>query len=237
MAISKKRQIEITAEIAELTSLNGDFDIEPFSRKTGTMGYRLTREEGEYGKPTFAGFFTIFVHFNGQWVRAYFDYAPNISNKVLTYVKEIYDKNGTKVHEPGRRHRMLFGDNVKMKLVFAELTDELRAKIKRSRATYKDLDSFKSGKLQTLFNDEAVESSNTFNLLMKSKILDRRKFEEKRDPKKKQKIVQKGWRGKAELKTNKNIKPKATVKSEVTSVGPKKKVSGGFKIGRGVSNT
>jgi len=66
---------------------------------------------------------------------------------------------------------------------------------------------------------------------MKSKILDRRKFEEKRDPKKKQKIVQKGWRGKAELKTNKNIKPKTTVKSEVTAV------ASGFKIGRGVSNT
>ena len=49
MAISKKRQKELTADIAELTSLNGDFNIEPFVRKTGTVGYRLTREEGEYG--------------------------------------------------------------------------------------------------------------------------------------------------------------------------------------------
>lgn len=236
MAISKKRQAELTAEIAELTSLNGDFDIEPFIRKTGTIGYRLTREEGEYGKPTFAGFFTIFIFFNEQWVRAYFDYAPNISGKVLTYVKEIYDKNGKRTHEPGRRHRMLFGESVKMKVVFAELTDELKAKIKRSRATYKDLNLYKESKLQTLFNDEAVNSSDVFSQLMKSKILDRRKFEQKRDAKKTNKIVQKGWRGKTEISTNKNFKSKAPVRSEVTTVGPKTKVKGGFKIGRGVKN-
>lgn len=195
MAISKKRQKELTADIAELTSLNGDFNIEPFVRKTGTVGYRLTREEGEYGKPTFPGFFTVFIFFNEQWVRAYFDYAPNISSKVLTYVKEIYDKNGKRTHEPGRRHRMLFGESVKMKLVFAELTDELRAKIKRSRATYKDLNMYKEGKLETLFNDEAVEASDIFSQLMKSKIIDRRKFESKRtSDKPKKKIVQKGWR-------------------------------------------
>ena len=195
MAISKKRQKELTADIAELTSLNGDFNIEPFVRKTGTVGYRLTREEGEYGKPTFPGFFTVFIFFNEQWVRAYFDYAPNISSKVLTYVKEIYDKNGKRTHEPGRRHRMLFGESVKMKLVFAELTDELRAKIKRSRATYKDLNMYKEGKLETLFNDEAVEASDIFSQLMKSKIIDRRKFESKRTSNKSQKkIVQKGWR-------------------------------------------
>lgn len=195
MAISKKRQKELTADIAELTSLNGDFNIEPFVRKTGTVGYRLTREEGEYGKPTFPGFFTVFIFFNEQWVRAYFDYAPNISSKVLTYVKEIYDKNGKRTHEPGRRHRMLFGESVRMKLVFAELTDELRAKIKRSRATYKDLNMYKEGKLETLFNDEAVESSDIFSQLMKSKIIDRRKFESKRTNNKSQKkIVQKGWR-------------------------------------------
>ena len=195
MAISKKRQKELTADIAELTSLNGDFNIEPFVRKTGTVGYRLTREEGEYGKPTFPGFFTVFIFFNEQWVRAYFDYAPNISSKVLTYVKEIYDKNGKRTHEPGRRHRMLFGESVRMKLVFAELTDELRAKIKRSRATYKDLNMYKEGKLETLFNDEAVESSDIFSQLMKSKIIDRRKFESKRTNSKSQKkIVQKGWR-------------------------------------------
>jgi hypothetical protein len=194
MAISKKRQAEITAEIAQLTSLNGDFDIEPFIRKTGTVGYRLTKEEGEYGKPTFAGFFTILVLFNDQWVRAYFDYAPNISNKVLTYIKEVYDKNGKSVHDPGRRHRMLFGDTVKMKLVFAELTDEMRAKIKRSRATYKDLDSYKRSKIETLFNNEAVDSSNTFNLLMKSKIIDRRKFEQKRSPTQAKKNVQRGFK-------------------------------------------
>ena len=195
MAISKKRQKELTADIAELTSLNGDFDIEPFVRKTGTVGYRLTREEGEYGKPTFPGFFTIFIFFNEQWVRAYFDYAPNISSKVLTYVKEIYDKNGKRTHEPGRRHRMLFGENVKMKLVFAELTDELKAKIKRSRATYKDLNMYKEGKLETLFNDEAVEASDVFSRLMKSKIIDRRKFESKRTSNKSQKkVVQKGLR-------------------------------------------
>ena len=195
MAISKKRQKELTADIAELTSLNGDFNIEPFVRKTGTVGYRLTREEGEYGKPTFPGFFTVFIFFNEQWVRAYFDYAPNISSKVLTYVKEIYDKNGKRTHEPGRRHRMLFGQSVKMKLVFAELTDELRAKIKRSRATYKDLNMYKEGKLETLFNDEAVEASDIFSQLMKSKIIDRRKFESKRTSNKSQKkIVQKGWR-------------------------------------------
>ena len=178
-----------------MTSLNGDFDIEPFVRKTGTVGYRLTREEGEYGKPTFPGFFTVFIFFNEQWVRAYFDYAPNISSKVLTYVKEIYDKNGKRTHEPGRRHRMLFGENVKMKLVFAELTDELKAKIKRSRATYKDLNMYKEGKLETLFNDEAVEASDVFSRLMKSKIIDRRKFESKRTSNKSQKkVVQKGWR-------------------------------------------
>ena len=195
MAISKKRQKELTADIAELTSLNGDFNIEPFVRKTGTVGYRLTREEGEYGKPTFPGFFTVFIFFNEQWVRAYFDYAPNISSKVLTYVKEIYDKNGKRTHEPGRRHRMLFGESVKMKLVFAELTDELRAKIKRSRATYKDLNKYKEGNLETLFNDEAVEASDIFSQLMKSKIIDRRKFESKRTSNKSQKkIVQKGWR-------------------------------------------
>ena len=236
MAISKKRQKELTADIAELTSLNGDFNIEPFVRKTGTVGYRLTREEGEYGKPTFPGFFTIFILFNGQWVRAYFDYSNNVSSKVITYVKEVYDQGGKRPNEAGRRHRMLFGQNVKMKLVFAEMTDELKAKIKRSRATYKDLDFYKQAKLQTLFNDEAVEASDTFNQLMKSKILDRRKFEEKRDPKKSKKIVQKGWRGKTELKQNKNFKPKNIVKSEVTAVGPKTKVTGGFRIGKGMKN-
>lgn len=237
MAISKKRQAELTAEIAELTSLNGDFDIEPVLRKNGSIGYKLTREEGEYGKPTFPGFFTIFILFNGQWVRAYFDYSNNVSSRVLAYVKEIYEQGGKKTFEAGRRHRMLFGQNVKMKLVFAEMTDELKAKIKRSRATYKDLESYQNGKLQTLFNDEAVEASDTFNQLMRSKILDRRKFEEKRDPKNKQKIVQKGWRGKPGLKEAKKVSRKKLVKSEVTKVGPKTKVTGGFKIGRGVSNT
>ena len=67
------------------------------------------------------------------------------------------------------RHRMLFGDTVEMKLVFAEYTEELKAKIKRSRATYKDLDSYTEGKKQTLFNDEAVENSDTFDLLMRNK--------------------------------------------------------------------
>jgi uncharacterized protein YecA (UPF0149 family) len=124
-----------------------------------------------------------------------------------------------------------------MKLVFAEMTDELKAKIKRSRATYKDLESYQNGKLQTLFNDEAVEASDTFNQLMRSKILDRRKFEEKRDPKNKQKIVQRGWRGKPGLKQEKKMSHKKPVKSEITTVGPKTKVTGGFKIGRGVSNT
>lgn len=195
MAISKKRQKELTAEIAELTSLNGDFDLVPFLRKSGTMGYRLLREGDEYGKPTFPGFFTIFVKFNGHWVRAYFDYANSVSSKVLTYLKEVHGLNNGRMHEAGRRHRMLFGDQVPMKLVFAEYTDELKKKVKRSRATYKDLETFQSAKLETLFNDEAVESSNTFNLLMKSKILDRRKFESKRDPKEKvKKIVQKGFR-------------------------------------------
>ena len=90
---------------------------------------------------------------------------------------------------------MLFGESVRMKLVFAELTDELRAKIKRSRATYKDLNMYKESKLETLFNDEAVEASDIFSQLMKSKIIDRRKFESKRTNNKSQKkIVQKGWR-------------------------------------------
>ena len=237
MAISKKRQAELTAEIAELTSLNGDFDIEPVLRKNGSIGYKLTREEGEYGKPTFSGFFTIFIFFNGQWVRAYFDYSNNVSSRVLAYIKEVYEQGGKKTFEAARRHRMLFGQNVKMKLVFAEMTDELKAKIKRSRATYKDLESYQNSKLQTLFNDEAVEASDTFNQLMRSKILDRRKFEEKRDPKNKQKNVQKGWRGKPGLKQAKKMPRKKPVKSEITTVGPKTKVTGGFKIGRGVNNT
>lgn len=197
MAISKKRQKELTAEIAELTSLNGDFDLVPFLRKSGTIGYRLLREGNEYGKPTFPGFFTIFVKFNGHWVRAYFDYANSVSSKVLTYLKEVHDVNKGSAHEAGRRHRMLFGNQVPMKLVFAEYTDELKKKVKRSRATYKDLETFQSAKLETLFNDEAVKSSNTFNLLMKSKILDRRKFESKRDPKTGRvtgKVVQKGFK-------------------------------------------
>lgn len=169
MGISKKKQKEIMEEISDLTKLNGDFNLIPYVRNSGTIGYKLTKEEGEYGKPNFEGFFTIYILYDNKWVRSYSEYSEDISKEVLHYLKEVYGINKRKINSAGARHRMLFGDTVKMKLVFAEYTDELRDKIKKSRATYEDLDSYIEGKKQTLFNDEAVEASDTFDLLMKNK--------------------------------------------------------------------
>lgn len=169
MGISKKKQKEIMEEISDLTKLNGDFNLIPYVRNSGTIGYKLTKEEGEYGKPNFGGFFTIYILYDNKWVRSYSEYSEDISKEVLHYLKEVYGMNKRKINAAGARHRMLFDNTVEMKLVFAEYTDELRDKIKRSRATYKDLDSYIEGKKQTLFNDEAVEASDTFDLLMKNK--------------------------------------------------------------------
>ena len=169
MGISKKKQKEIMEEISDLTKLNGDFNLIPYVRNSGTIGYKLTKEEGEYGKPNFRGFFTIYILYDNKWVRSYSEYSEDISKEVLHYLKEVYGINKRKINSAGARHRMLFGDTVEMKLVFAEYTDELRDKIKKSRATYEDLDSYIEGKKQTLFNDEAVEASDTFDLLMKNK--------------------------------------------------------------------
>ena len=194
MAISKKKQKEIMEEISDLTKLNGDFNLVPFIRNSGTIGYKLTKEEGEYGKPNFSGFFTIYILYDNKWVRSYSEFSEDISKEVLHYIKEIYGKNKRKINTAGVRHRMLFGGTVEMKLVFAEYTDELQAKIKRSRATYKDLDSYTDGKKQTLFNDEAVESSDTFDLLMKNKEYQEKKenseeFKKKLEKKVKRKNV------------------------------------------------
>ena len=169
MGISKKKQKEIMEEISDLTKLNGDFNLIPYVRNSGTIGYKLTKEEGEYGKPNFGGFFTIYILYDNKWVRSYSEYSEDISKEVLHYLKEVYGMNKRKINAAGARHRMLFDNTVEMKLVFAEYTDELQNKIKRSRATYKDLDSYIEGKKQTLFNDEAVEASDTFDLLMKNK--------------------------------------------------------------------
>ena len=169
MGISKKKQKEIMEEISDLTKLNGDFNLIPYVRNSGTIGYKLTKEEGEYGKPNFGGFFTIYILYDNKWVRSYSEYSEDISKEVLHYLKEVYGMNKRKINAAGARHRMLFDNTVEMKLVFAEYTDELQDKIKRSRATYKDLDSYIEGKKQTLFNDEAVEASDTFDLLMKNK--------------------------------------------------------------------
>ena len=169
MGISKKKQKEIMEEISDLTKLNGDFNLIPYVRNSGTIGYKLTKEEGEYGKPNFEGFFTIYILYDNKWVRSYSEYSEDISKEVLHYLKEIYGLNKRKINSAGARHRMLFDNTVEMKLVFAEYTDELRNKIKKSRATYEDLDSYIEGKKQTLFNDEAVENSDTFELLMKNK--------------------------------------------------------------------
>ena len=169
MGISKKKQTEIMEEISNLTKLNGDFNLIPYVRNSGTVGYKLTKEEGEYGKPNFEGFFTIYILYDNKWVRSYSEYSEDISKEVLHYLKEVYGINKRKINSAGARHRMLFGNTVEMKLVFAEYTDELRDKIKKSRATYEDLDSYIEGKKQTLFNDEAVENSDTFDLLMKNK--------------------------------------------------------------------
>ena len=107
------------------------------------------------------------------------DSIRNMEKKVDSLLKLIYD------NEDIVEERKQLADSV------------ANQKVKRSRATYKDLESYQNAKLETLFNDEAVESSNTFNLLMKSKILDRRKFESKRDPKTGRvtgKVVQKGFK-------------------------------------------